>query len=83
MRDDELKNLSRFLHELQSESDRGPVLVGAAVVDDKLRETLTAFFGEGAEGSRLLDGGTAPLGTFSSRADVCLARGRPDERVPE
>jgi mannitol operon repressor len=75
MRDDDLKNLSRSLQELQSESDRGLALVGAAVIDDKLRETPGAFFVQGAEGSRLLEGGTAPLSTFSARTDACLALG--------
>lgn len=78
MRDDDLTNLSRFLEELQSESDRGLALVGPAVIDDKLRETLAAFFVQGVEASRLLEGGTAPLSTFSSRTDACLALGLVD-----
>lgn len=75
MQNDDLKNLSRFLGELQFETDRGLALVGAAVIDDKLRATLEAFFVEGATGTKLLDGGDAPLSTFSARTDTCLALG--------
>lgn len=73
MRDDDLKDLSRFLRELQAETDRGLALVGAAVIDDKLRDTLAAYFVEGPSGVRLLDGADAPLGRFSARTDACLA----------
>ena len=75
MRDDDLKDLSRFLRELQAETDRGLALVGAAVIDDKIRATLAAFFVEGPAAARLLDGGDAPLSTFSARTDACLVLG--------
>ncbi len=79
MQDDDLKDLSRFLAELHAETDRGLALVGAAVIDDILRETLKSFVVEGPMGAKLLDGGGAPLGAFSARTDVCLALGLIDE----
>src|SRR4051812_16444590 len=79
MQDDDLKDLSRFLAELQAESDRGLALVGAAVIDDRLRETLASFVVEGPLGARLLDGASAPLSTFSARTDACAALGLIDE----
>jgi DNA-binding MltR family transcriptional regulator len=79
MRDADQEDLSRFLTELQTETDRGLALVAASVLDDKLRGVLTAFFAENSAASRLLDSGNAPLGTFSSRADACHALGLIDD----
>lgn len=73
------EDLALFVNELKLESDRGLALVGAALVDDKLRDTLKAFFREGAPNSRLVDDPNAPLGTFSSRADACYALGLIDD----
>jgi hypothetical protein len=53
MRDNDLKDLSRFLRELQAETDRGLALVGAALIDDKIRATLAAFFVEGPAAARV------------------------------
>jgi hypothetical protein len=38
-----LQDYSAFLFEFQSETDRGATLVGAAMIDDRLEETLRAF----------------------------------------
>jgi mannitol operon repressor len=43
MQPKELDDLSRFLREIQNESDRGLALVGASVIDDKLRATIKSF----------------------------------------
>jgi mannitol operon repressor len=79
MRSDDLNDLSRFLRELQTESDRGLALVGASVVDDKLGSTLRSFFVDCKAVPKLVDAASAPLGTFSSRVDVCLALGLIDQ----
>ncbi len=79
MRKPDLEDLERFLHDLQSESERGLALVAASVLDDKLRGVLAAFFVEGKVGLGLLDSGNAPLGTFSARADACLTLGLIDD----
>jgi mannitol operon repressor len=64
-----------FLGELQSESDRGLALVGASVLDDKLRAILGGFFVKCNAAQWLLEHANAPLETFSARADTCLALG--------
>ena len=38
------KDLSQFLGELQTETDRGLPLVAAALIDEKLLEALQGFF---------------------------------------
>lgn len=55
------------------ESDRGMALVGVAWIDDKLAQTLLAFFSEGKASHSLVQGGDSPLGTFSSRIKCCRA----------
>jgi mannitol operon repressor len=75
MRDEDRKDFTAFLREFQDETDRGAGLVGAAVIDDRLLETLGAFMVSNKAASALLDGGTAPLGTFSSRIDATFALG--------
>jgi hypothetical protein len=71
----DLDNLSRFLGELQRESDRGLALVGASVIDDKLSAILKSFLVDCKARSKLLDEPSGPLGTFSSRIDACLSMG--------
>lgn len=75
MRDEDIRDFSAFLKEFQDETDRGAALVGAAVIDDRLCETLRAFMVSDKAASPLLDGGSAPLGTFSSRIDATFALG--------
>jgi hypothetical protein len=65
--------------ELRRESDRGLALVAAALIDDRLAETLRSFFCESVPTGKLIDEGNAPLGTLSSRADVCFALGLIDD----
>jgi DNA-binding MltR family transcriptional regulator len=74
MREEDREDLQAFLVELQGESDRGLALVGAAVIDDKLRQILAAFFCD-AEATKNLLGRERPLSTFAARADACLALG--------
>lgn len=79
MQPKDLDDISRFLRELQSESDRGLALVGASVIDDKLRATLKSFLVDCKAGSRLLDEPSAPLATLSTRIDACLSLGLIDQ----
>jgi mannitol operon repressor len=62
-----LKDFFPFIHDLGFESDRSSVLLCCAYLDDLLRDTLQAFFVDGAESDRLLGGFNAPLGSFSAR----------------
>lgn len=74
MQPEDLQYFSGFLKEFQGETDRGAALVGAALLDRQLRDLLLSHFVDKKESAELLDGGTAPLGTFSSRikASYCL-----------
>jgi mannitol operon repressor len=72
-------DIGRFLHELQSETDRGLPLVAAAVLEEKLLLALRCFFCVGKSADNLLVGYNAPLGTFSARSDACHALGLIDD----
>jgi hypothetical protein len=73
------EDLASFTSELQRESDRGLALVAAALLDEKLAETLSAFFCEMYKAARLLSDGNAPLASFSSRIQICYALGLIDD----
>jgi hypothetical protein len=73
------EDLAKFVDELKRETDRGLPLVAAALIDDRLTETLRAFFCEIPCASKLLDAANAPLGTLSSRTEACLALGLIDD----
>jgi len=79
MREQDLKDFSAFLAEFQAETDRGAALVGAALIDHKLTDILRAFMVEGKTTEALLEGGTAPLGTFASRIKTTFALGLIDD----
>ncbi len=79
MIDPDIKDLATFLEELNRETDRGLPLVGAALIDDRLEDTLRSFFVEGRSASKILDEANAPLGTFSSRAQACYLLGLIDD----
>lgn len=68
-------DLASFISELNQETDRGLPLVALALIDDRLMETLRAFFCEGPSASKLLDEGQAVLGTLSARNEACYALG--------
>ena len=73
------EDLSKFPEELKKETDRGLPLVGTVLIDEKLRDTLDAFFIGGKINSKLLNDSNSPLGTFSSRIDICYGLGLIDE----
>lgn len=76
MKPDDQADLAAFLGEMQLETDRGLPLVVAALIDEKLRETLQSFFCDvRSPVERLLTERNAPLGTLAARADACLALG--------
>jgi mannitol operon repressor len=79
MRVADAEDLANFVGELRRETDRGLPLVGAALIDDRLEETLRAFFCEGRPPNKLLDEANAPLGTLSSRTQACYVLGLIDE----
>jgi DNA-binding MltR family transcriptional regulator len=73
------EDLAKFVEELQRESDRGLALVAAALIADKLAETLRSLFCEGPSAAKLLDDSNAALGTFASQSEACFALGLIDD----
>jgi len=73
------EDLASFVNELQAETDRGLPLVGAALIDEKLHNTLESFLIEGKSSKKLLSQPNAPLGTFSSQVEACYSLGLIDE----
>lgn len=71
----DLDYFSGFLKEFQNETDRGAALVGAALLDKQLLDLLKSHLLKKKESSELLEGGTAPLGTFSARIKACYCIG--------
>jgi mannitol operon repressor len=71
----ELRELARFSSEFNKESDRGAVLIAGSRFDEVLEAILGAFFCNTSSANDLLEGFSAPLGTFSSRASACHALG--------
>lgn len=76
---EQAEDLAKFVEELKRETDRGLPLVGAALIDEKLLETLEAFACPERSMGKLLNEGTAPLGTFSARTELCYALGLIDD----
>lgn len=71
----EVDALGEFLAELNQENDRGAALVAAAMLDERLKEILAAYFVDSTHSNALLSGFNAPLGTFAARASAALALG--------
>lgn len=74
MRHEDIQYYSIFLKEFQDESDRGAALIGAAMLDDKLANTLLSFFKNKKEGKELLQV-NSPLGSFNSRIKISYCIG--------
>jgi hypothetical protein len=70
-----LREFNAFMKELNKESDRGAVLISAAMIDDLLERTILAFLLENEKTKRLLDGFNAPLGTLAARALAAFSLG--------
>jgi mannitol operon repressor len=75
-----LAEFSLVLKVSNSESDRGAVLVYAAMMDDLLRRSIEARLIDHKDVKRLTDGFNAPVGTFASRNLLALGLGVVSER---
>ena len=71
----EIEQLAAFLHEFNSESDRGAALTAAAYLEESLEDILRQFLAAVKETERLLSGYNAPLGTFSAKASAAFSLG--------
>ena len=70
-----LKEFFPYLALLNNESDRGKVLISTGFLEEQLKQILLAFMLQGSQAEDLVDGGNAPLGTFSSRITACYVLG--------
>ena len=64
--------------ELAAQTDRGAAIVGAALMDEKLRQVLTACFVSGLSArdlAEMFDGPSAPLGTYGAKCRLGRAIG--------
>lgn len=71
-------NLERFwpfLQMLRQESERGQVLISTGFIEEQLKDVLLAFMIDNPQCGELVEGGSAPLGTFSARIEACYALG--------
>jgi hypothetical protein len=75
-----LREFSRFLPELNRESDRGRVLISCSYLDELLHHILLAFLIERESSRCLVEGFNAPLGTLSTRTAAAYALGLLSER---
>lgn len=66
---------SNFLAALRDQSELGEVLIVAAFMDNQLRLILESFLVDGRVKKELMEGLTAPLGSFSARTNVAFAMG--------
>jgi len=68
------EDIHGFAREFQNETDRSTAILGAALLDEELRQLLTQFFIDDEEQVNLLIAGDAPVATFSARtrAAYCL-----------
>src|SRR5262249_28342328 len=64
-----------FLDNLNAESPRGCALIAAGYLEELLKRVLLGFMRDVKEAEALVEGGNAPLGTFSARIQACFALG--------
>jgi mannitol operon repressor len=69
----DLKELIRFLESVKKESDRGAVLILAALLDDLLELSIRSLLLDHVRTDQLLDNG--PLGSLGSRALAAFVLG--------
>jgi DNA-binding MltR family transcriptional regulator len=70
-----LKDMFAFLYNPHKESDRGLVVGCAALLDDILNTVIMSYLVDNASSQALLEGGNAPLGSFSAKIDMAHALG--------
>lgn len=76
MTEEDVKMFSNFLNYFQKESDRGTALIGAAMVESRLNRILEYCLVQDTKvKDSLLNGGNAPLGTFSAKNKICYSFG--------
>lgn len=79
--DQSINTLNKLLQTLGEETDRGLALSIAAFAEECLERLLKQFMADVPATSKLLDGYSAPLGTFSSKINAASALGLCNEGV--
>jgi DNA-binding MltR family transcriptional regulator len=74
-----IDRITRGIDHLEHESDRGVILIIGAMLDELLAELLKNVLDPAVSG-KLLNGSTAPLGSFSARAKMAFAIGVIDDQ---
>jgi mannitol operon repressor len=64
-----------FIQMLRQESHRGQVLISTGFLEEQLKNVLLAFMIDNPRCGELVEGGNAPLNTFSARIEACHALG--------
>ena len=73
--------VARLHKELDSESDRGVILVSSAMLEEALRELLVTFLAPNPSSSdSLFDGANAPLQSYSAKIDAAYRVGLLSDR---
>lgn len=68
-------NFEAFVNEFKNESDRAAVVLGASKLDQLLGMLLERFLLPCTNGTDSLFANNGPLGTFSSKIDICFRLG--------
>lgn len=75
-----LKDFMGYLYGLNNESERGLVLITAAMLDDLLEQTIGAFLISGADHKKLFEGASSPLSSFSAKCEIAYSLALISER---
>jgi DNA-binding MltR family transcriptional regulator len=70
-----VEDIKGFLEEFQGESDRAAAIVGAAYLDECLRQLIASFLIEDSTAVDRLLGMSGPLGTFFARMEASYCTG--------
>ena len=73
--DGKFKEVLEFRSTLDNESDRGCALMAAAYLDDNLKALIQSGLVDDTHVAGKIIGTSGPLGTFSSRIDMCYLLG--------
>jgi DNA-binding MltR family transcriptional regulator len=79
----EVSDLSEFLDEFNSESDRWAALSAASIIDEWLMKVIQNFLADVKASDDILNWFNAPLGTFSARIKMTYALGLLEKREYE
>ena len=80
--EEKIKHINEFMSAFSKETDRGSAILGAAVLDEKLREILSHTLKDCKQAKSLLREGGA-ISSFSARLDLAISLGLIDNKEYE